>query len=404
MPSDPASRAVALSDVAPHGDAASHDEVALWRKRAESLVDLCEASAWSADLSGVFQKMVDAVAAAFDTDEVHLHLLTPEGDRFVKYASCSGEWYRSQDDGSVSITVGRMSWMMKTRSPIIMDYEHPHSEDEIPQQALDSDYTCAVSVPLLAKGSVLGMVSMVFRERKAWSPDDTDYMLFAGRILGTAIERIQRSRKSLELRILNDRKQLSMEIHDNVSQMISALSLNADTLAVAHEAGNEEAVLKAVDRIARTSREASKLLRSEMLSLCVPLDHPGDLIPGIREYLDLFEKNWGIRTTLTVEGDVESLGAEPGVSLQLFRIMSESLSNVLRHADADNVAVFVSRRNQLLSLVVEDDGCGFDMDAVPPERLGLVIMKERAESVGGQLTIVTGPQGTSVCVDVSMVD
>ena len=88
------------------------------------------------------------------------------------------------------------------------------------------------------------------------------------------------------------------------------------------------------------------------------------------------------------------------VSLQIVRILSECLSNVLRHAEATRVTVSLEEGDRLLSLAVEDNGRGFDVQAVPPERMGLRVMRERAESMGGRLSVMSGKTGTTICVDV----
>ena len=88
------------------------------------------------------------------------------------------------------------------------------------------------------------------------------------------------------------------------------------------------------------------------------------------------------------------------VEVAVYRIVQEALTNVVKHAEASHVSVVLSCEGDKLSVVVEDDGCGFDTDAKLQEagdRLGLFGMQERAQLVGGSLTVEASPgQGTAV--------
>jgi signal transduction histidine kinase len=92
----------------------------------------------------------------------------------------------------------------------------------------------------------------------------------------------------------------------------------------------------------------------------------------------------------------------------VYRIAQEALTNVVRHAEAGGVSVLLERRDGHAVLVVEDDGVGFDVEAVrrfgaPAAKLGIVGMEERAALVGGSLTIESYPgSGTAVFVEVPL--
>ena len=92
----------------------------------------------------------------------------------------------------------------------------------------------------------------------------------------------------------------------------------------------------------------------------------------------------------------EGLGDErvaPEIEATLYRIAQEALNNVARHAHAQSVGVVLERRGRTLSLVIEDDGVGFDASTVSNTMIGLVGMRERAAVVGGSLDIEPTPGG-----------
>ena len=115
----------------------------------------------------------------------------------------------------------------------------------------------------------------------------------------------------------------------------------------------------------------------------------------------IFEMQWGIETDLQAEDGMEHLIVSTQMELQFMRILHESLSNIIRHATATHVSVLLQDDQDRLTMRIHDNGRGFNPDDVSSERLGLRIMRERAESLGGEITIESGSEtGTTVRVDV----
>jgi signal transduction histidine kinase len=107
---------------------------------------------------------------------------------------------------------------------------------------------------------------------------------------------------------------------------------------------------------------------------------------------------------LTTHG-LEAFRLSPEVETALYRMVQEALTNVARHAQAQTASVILERRGGEMIMIVEDNGRGFDPAAVSQDehRLGLYGIRERAELLGGKLTIESGPgQGTSLFVTLPM--
>ncbi|NTU89175.1 MAG: hypothetical protein HGA54_04610, partial [Actinobacteria bacterium] len=225
------------------------------------------------------------------------------------------------------------------------------------------------------------------------------YLLGIGRVLGVLVQRVQMSKKEAELQILTERKRLSTEIHDNLSQLISTLAINVDTALISYEEGDNEAVHTDLERLEGVTRRIMKVLREEMLSLRTPLERDDGLLEGIRDCLARFEDQWSIETKLDIHV-AEPIAVSMQTALQLMRILNECLSNTLRHAEATCVHVTLEEDSRHLSFIIQDNGRGFDLSSVAPERLGIRIMQERAAAARGKLTIMSSEQGTIVCVDI----
>lgn len=374
-----------------------------WRASCEGLVRVVESTAWSSDPMTVYENMVSAVVVAFACDEVHLHLFDVEKNRFVKCASHSG----IVTDGRntvVGLNVGRMQWMMDTRQPIVMDYIHPHQQDQIPPIGHEAGFTSAVSVPLVSKEEVLGMCSLVFREERDYDDDFLFFLTAMGRILGVAIERMRATKKDVELQILDERKQLSAELHDELAQKVIALSLSADMALMSYEEGDEAAMQSDLARLEKVCKETVQVLRDEMLSLRIPLEQTDGFIEGVETLLKQFEDQWGIQASFEVVTEEQNLAMPLEMALQMTRILKECLSNVLRHSKASAVSVLLEKTPDEVRMEVRDNGCGFDPKSVPAEKLGIKIMRERAAAAGGILAIDTNSGGTvvKVCITRSL--
>lgn len=213
------------------------------------------------------------------------------------------------------------------------------------------------------------------------------------------VQRVQRSEMDVELRVLDERKRLSEEIHDNLAQLVSALSIRADAVIMSFEKGDEAAAQANLKQLGDVSRTVMKMLRQEMTSLRTPVGNANGLIEGVGDCLDEFEKRWGIETHHNLSG-IGSIVVPTSTALQLTRILNECLTNILKHADATCIRVELIEGASGLSFAVADNGRGFDEESVAPEKLGIRIMRERAAAAGGKLLIDSGDKGTVVQVDI----
>jgi signal transduction histidine kinase len=129
------------------------------------------------------------------------------------------------------------------------------------------------------------------------------------------------------------------------------------------------------------------------------LDHLG-LIPALEQYVKKLPTN-----QLSIQ--IKSLGfgtdtLSQDVKTSIYRIVQEALTNIVRHSQASSVGILLERIDNRIKVFVEDDGIGFDPELLEtPDHLGLVGIRERAEMLGGSLTVESLPGfGTSIIVEV----
>ena len=199
-----------------------------------------------------------------------------------------------------------------------------------------------------------------------------------------------------------ERKRIARELHDDTGQAITSLMVG---LRVASETmeNDSRARLGDLRDIAAQTLESVKRLARELRPAL--LDDLG-LSAALERYVASYRANFGLNTDLQMTGFRNGDRVSPHIELALYRIIQEALTNIAKHARAQNVSVVVERKTCAVVAIVEDDGRGFDaravLDASPEESgLGLHGMRERAELVGGRLQIESTPgAGSSVFVEI----
>jgi signal transduction histidine kinase len=199
----------------------------------------------------------------------------------------------------------------------------------------------------------------------------------------------------------DERKRIARELHDDTSQALTVLAMSLERTAAAVEAPDDRAKLEEMKELAVSMLDdVHKLIFDLRPSL---LDDLG-LVAAARWYAESRLVPLGIRVSLETVGEERRLSAE--VETALFRAIQEALTNVARHAEAENVAISLEFSANRVLVDVEDDGRGFDVTAVRPEAdqargLGLLGMQERVSLLGGRIDIRSEPgSGTTVHIEV----
>jgi signal transduction histidine kinase len=156
------------------------------------------------------------------------------------------------------------------------------------------------------------------------------------------------------------------------------------------------------DHLTRIDQAAQQALK-EMRLLVYQLG-PSDsleigLVGALSRRLDAVENRTGIQAELNLAGKID---LEDSVEMVLYRIAEEALNNTLKHARATSVVVDIRAENGKICMIIEDNGCGFDIaGAQKGSGMGLTNMHDRAAALGGKLELISSPdQGTKVIVNI----
>jgi signal transduction histidine kinase len=198
----------------------------------------------------------------------------------------------------------------------------------------------------------------------------------------------------------DESRRLARELHDDLSQRLAVLSLEAGKLASTKTAPDTIPVgLKQLqDQIGAISRDIHAIARQLHPSILEDLG----LDDALAEHCAAFSEYEGLRVDYVSEHLPKHM--DPDVALNIYRIVQEALSNVAKHAEASSVSVSLVRKNQSLYLCIGDDGVGFERsESRGSKGLGLASMRERVAVIGGALTITTEPgNGTLIRVVVPL--
>jgi signal transduction histidine kinase len=255
-----------------------------------------------------------------------------------------------------------------------------------------------LSVPMKTRQRTVGVLSVYNKEGEGgFSDRDADLATFFANQAAAAIENARLYEQTREYAVVEERNRLARELHDSVTQSLFSVTLLS------------EAALNLLDRDASKARErlerANELAQgalAEMRALIfqlrpMTLQEEG-LLSALKKHLNAVHSRDGRLVELQVTGAVRRLPSP--IEDAGFRIIQESVNNVIKHARAERARVELEFDADCLRVSVVDTGVGFD-PAAPLQngKLGMTSMRERAEAAGGTLTVESAPgYGTRVCV------
>ena len=199
------------------------------------------------------------------------------------------------------------------------------------------------------------------------------------------------------------RKALSRELHDQIGQNLTILGVNLNILRSLVPKNTADLVHSRINDSLLLVKQTTERIRNLMNNLRSPVLDDYGLVAAIDLHAKQFSSRTGIDTTVRVTDANPHFS--PNIENALFRIVQESLTNVLKHAQAAQVVINVNVSADRLLLSIEDNGIGYDMTQITNgsgERgWGLITMTERALAVGGTCRVQSRPgMGTHIIVEV----
>ncbi len=272
------------------------------------------------------------------------------------------------------------------------------------------------SVPLQSKNKVLGVMNISSHSTRQFTPEDIQLLNSIGNQIAVAIDNarlyneVQR-KEEIRGELLNliistqeeERKRIARELHDETSQALTSLAVNLEAIIAILPSDADEAKtkLRGIQSLAvNTLDEIHKVIYELRPTL---LDDLG-LVAAVKWHAENYLEAAGVKVHLETAGSERRLPAQ--IETALFRIIQEATTNIVRHADAESTSISLEFNETSIAIHIEDDGKGFDLNEVMRSRdgergLGLLSMEERAQLLGGVLSIKSRPGfGTQIAVEI----
>ncbi len=276
--------------------------------------------------------------------------------------------------------------------------EHP---DPRVRQALELEgIRQIVSVPLFAKGKLVGAFNLGTCHERAFSPEEMSLLASIGQQVAIAVENARLYDQAEQSAAIAERHRLSRELHDSVTQSLYSVTMYAEAAARLLAAGDTATAAEHLRELRDTAQEALREMRLLIFELRpLALEKIG-LAAALQARLDAVEVRGGMKTELHLEGVQNPEQLPPSVEEELYHIAQEALNNVLKHSQAQHVRVYLRFSDAGTLLEICDDGIGFaPVAAGRGGGLGLASLTERAEKIGAKLEIESAPnKGTKIRV------
>jgi nitrate/nitrite-specific signal transduction histidine kinase len=266
----------------------------------------------------------------------------------------------------------------------------------------DSERTVSIlAVPLQLGNKFMGVIEVMNRNHRQFTQADAQLLVRLAHPAVISIENAQLYQQLRYLSTLEERDRLAREMHDDLAQILGYLNVRASMVDDLLSSGSIPEAKESLTELKRVARRAYTDVREEIFKLRTTISPGNGFLPALTDYLSDYQVHYGLETKLLCECD--SLADVPDeVATQLIRIIQEALTNVRKHAHASQAFIRFVQEGDRVCIQVEDNGQGFYPDQaleVSHQSYGLQIMRERAASVGGSLSVESKP-GHGTCVTV----
>jgi signal transduction histidine kinase len=259
-------------------------------------------------------------------------------------------------------------------------------------------------VPLLVRDRAIGVLvahDKVGRDPRFGSADLRVAEQFALRA-SIAVDLSRRVARDALRRVVEgqelERRRLARELHDETGQALMSILLGLRSVEDANDPEKAGAALADLRELVVATLQDVRALAVQLRPKA--LDDFG-LVPALERLVQTFTEASGVRVEL--EAQLGDLRLPSEVETTLYRIVQEALTNVIKHAGAESVSILLVRRDGAATLVIEDDGRGFEVGHERADGLGLVGMRERIALHDGRLTLESTPTGgTTLVVEVPL--
>lgn len=257
--------------------------------------------------------------------------------------------------------------------------------------------------PIEIQSQIIGIIIVADKRLGIFDDDDQRRLQMLASAASVGLENAWAYQQARHFAVLEERARLAGEMHDELAQSLSYLKLQVSIVEQHISAGDQSQTSAILNEMRTILNDTYTLVREDVFNLQQSKGSTKGFLDSLEEYLDEYRIFYGVNADLIIEMDkIPTFSSDTEV--QIIRSIQESLSNIRRHAQANQVWVRFSQEFDQLVVSIQDDGRGFDVNETLQtikQHYGLKIMRERVGSFGGHLEITSEPGiGTKVCIHI----
>lgn len=352
------------------------------QRELQTLLDITATAASSLELDEMLAATLERLVALIEASRAGVMLLDPE----------TGALYPRMLVPDQEIAAADMVLMVAgcevvARSGVPYYLEPDPEKDWLEPGAL---------LPLSVRGRTLGVLVIIGSKGRTFNRRQCSLFESIADQLAVAVENASLYAQAERTAAAEERSRLARELHDAVTQTLFSASLIAEVLPRLWSRDPEEGQRR-LKELRSLTRGALAEMRALLIELRPAALETGDLGDLLRQLATAVSGRTGVPIEVTLDGDWEP---PVEVKVALYRIAQEALNNAAKHASASQVEVALRVSQERITLHIQDDGVGFNLEEVSSNGLGLGTMRERAAEIGARLTFNSWPhEGTSVQVE-----
>lgn len=358
------------------------------------------------DLADIFDIAITGLAEILDVEFSKILELQPDAKQFVVVA---GHGWGDGMIGHASVNAGLGSladYTLNQNKPVVVEDLQTELRFNGPQLLFDYGIVSGISVIIEGRDKPYGVLGILSKKQRQFTPYDVDFVQAVGVILAEAIEhefvaeQILSSRqrlRNLAARLQavreEERTRISREIHDELGQTLTGLRI--DLAWIYNQLQEEEELSEKVHSALELADSTLVSIRRISHDLRPPILDDLGLEAAVEWQVEEFRRYSHCQCDLEI--NVGDIGIQSERDTIIFRILQEALTNIARHANTDKVEVKLSKLHRRLILKVSDNGIGINRNAIDSnDSIGLIGMRERAGIFGGRVDIQRGDKGGTV--------
>lgn len=356
------------------------------------LAEIAAGLSTDGDMGELLQRFLEPIVRLGGANAGAVRVLSEAGDRLVMVGSVGLPGAASGIEHAVDRHCGYCGAATESRSPVwASDIDDCHERSGA--GFFGSECRRMLTVALQHRGRVLGVYNLFYAQGVEPSAEIRGVLKTIGELIGLAMNNAALEAETLRTRLMHERQAMAAEVHDSIAQTLTFVKMRLPLLQDALLERDEARSMRYLGDVREAIAEAHQKLRAIIAGLRTRID-PRGLDSALQNLAARFRQRSGIEIVYRNAASGVKLPAE--IETDVFHIAQEALANIEKHSAARHTWFTFDTAPGGFEIRIEDDGVGpatNDEQTDDGSHFGLGIMSERAQRLGGELTVAPRPAG-----------